>query len=174
MEYFEYFPYLIWAENGKEFFAQDITIRIILDEMSIKDKTIFYDYRIEDSDTLESIADKFYGDYRLAWIILIVNKLFDVEFDIPMSPQIFKEYIDDKYGNINVALQNKKYFIKINGADWVEVDQETYNQTIPDLRKMKSLYEMEMEKNEAKRNIKLLKAPYVSGFIKTFIDKLKV
>lgn len=174
MEYFEYFPYLSWTDQAKEYLAQDITIRIIIDEMSIKDKTIFYDYRIEDSDTLESLANKFYGDYRLSWIILIVNKLFDVEFDLPMQQEVFKEYIVDKYGSIEVALQSKKYFIKINNTDWVEVDLDRYNQTAPDLRKMRNLYEIELENNEKKRNIKILKEDYVNDFIQKFIEKLRV
>lgn len=174
MEYFEYFPYLIWRESGKEFLAQDITIRIILDELSIKDKTIFYEYRYEDSDSLEFLAEKFYKDYRLAWVIMVVNKIFDRDFDLPMPPEVFNEYILDKYGTIQVAMNNKKYYIKINNSDWIEVDEETYNATTPDNRKMMTLYEVELEKNEKRRNIKILKETYLSNFINKFIDLLKV
>ncbi len=175
MEYFDYFPYLLWTESGKEYLAQDITIRIILDALSIKDKTVFYEYRYEDSDSLEYLAERFYKDYRLAWLIMIVNNIFDREFDLPMPPNVFNEYILDKYGSIDVANQNKKYFIQINENDeWVEVDYATYTATAPDKRKMKTYYEIELEENEKKRNLKILKESYVPEFINKFIELLRV
>ncbi|MCX8008234.1 MAG: baseplate wedge protein 53 [Patescibacteria group bacterium] len=174
MEYFDHFPYLLWEEKKQEFMAQDITIRIIVDTMSLKDKTLFYDYTLSDSENLEQLAERVYKDYKLAWLILLVNELFDREFDLPMSPNTFHNYITTKYGSVANANQIRKYFIKINESDWVEVDYEQYVAYNPQLRRIRTAYELEQEKNEAKRKIRILKEEFVPQFINIFINLLKV
>ncbi|MCX8008107.1 MAG: baseplate wedge protein 53 [Patescibacteria group bacterium] len=174
MEYFEHFPYLLWEENGKEFLAQDITIRIIVDKISLMDKTLFYDYTLKDSESLEELAEKVYGDFRLAWVIMIVNEIFDREFDLPMNTNAFNSYIIKKYGSIANANNIKKYYYQINEKDLVEVDQTMYFQIPFTKRKMKSMYDIEMEINENKRKIRILKPEYLPQFINNFVNLLKV
>lgn len=167
MEYFEYFPYLYWKENGKEFLAQDITIRVIFDEISIKDKTIFYNYRIQDSDTLEMIAQNFYDDYTYSWVIMLVNKIFDRDFEWPMNSYEFSQYILDKYGSVSVANQ-PRYFIKVGENFWTEVSYQQYLTTDPLKRKIRTSYELEHEQNEKRRNIKILKREFLADFLNKF------
>lgn len=167
-EYFDNFPYLRWKDTPSSIYTvQDITIRIILDELSIKDKTLFFDYKLQENETLELVAEKAYGDYTLSWVIMIINKLFHRDFDLPMTSQEFSQYILDKYKSLAVANQ-KVYYIKINDNEWTPVSEEQYNNTSPLRRKFKTYYEIEHEKNEEKRNIKLLVKEYMPTFLERF------
>ena len=58
---------------------------------------LYYKYNYKDSDTPEIIASKYYKNPELHWIILLTNRAFDVNFDFPMSYEVFESYIEDKY-----------------------------------------------------------------------------
>jgi hypothetical protein len=58
---------------------------------------LFYEYAIQDGDTPEIIAEKYYGDPFRYWIILLSNEIFDPLWDWPLSDQMFLQYIDTKY-----------------------------------------------------------------------------
>lgn len=175
-EYFEKFPYLIWTEEGtgNEYILQDITARIVIDPESLRDKVLFDDVYVSDSDSPELIAQQYYDDYNYSWVVLFVNNLFDRDFDWPMNSNQFSEYILDKYGTLDVANSEKHYFIQINDSEWVEVDYSQYLNTVPEKRKMKTAYEIEQERNENKRKLRLLKKEYLGTLVNFFNEKLKV
>ena len=60
----------------------------------------YYSVEIEDGDTPEILADKVYGDINAGWIILYSNKIFDPQFDWPLTNKQFDRYIISKYGSI--------------------------------------------------------------------------
>ena len=55
-----------------------------------------------DGETPEIVADKFYNDSELYWIILMANEMIDPRFDWPLSYVNLLNYVDNKYGTANV------------------------------------------------------------------------
>jgi hypothetical protein len=60
---------------------------------------LFYTYSVQDGDTPESIAYKYYGDQYRYWIVLYGNQSLDPQWDWPMSTRQFGKFIVDKYTN---------------------------------------------------------------------------
>jgi hypothetical protein len=58
---------------------------------------LFYTYNIQEGDTPEIIAHKYYEDPYRYWIVLYVNKLMDPLWDWPMNYQTFNDYLVAKY-----------------------------------------------------------------------------
>lgn len=95
----------------------DLIARVKIADRYINEDSLYYQYEFKDSDTAESIAHKYYKNPELHWIILITNQIFDVNFDFPMSYDVFKNYILDKYKNMGAPSSLK---IENQGSGYVD------------------------------------------------------
>ena len=72
--------------------------RVKLSE-EIKRNAAFFDkYDVMDGETPEIIADKFYGDSNLHWLILLSNEIIDPRLDWVMDFNTLVSYVKGKYG----------------------------------------------------------------------------
>lgn len=101
-KYFSKFPKILY----NKFVVTDLLTRINIRETWLNNPSLYYDYLYKDLDRPEHIAQKYYGDEDLHWIIMITNKAFDKNFDFPMSYGVFSKYIEDKYKALG-ELENK-------------------------------------------------------------------
>jgi hypothetical protein len=58
---------------------------------------VFYEYAIQEGDTPEIIAHKYYGDPYKYWIVLYSNQILDPVWDWPMDDQQLLDYLENKY-----------------------------------------------------------------------------
>jgi hypothetical protein len=155
---------------------------------------IYYKYDIQDGDTPEIIAHKYYGDVYRYWIVLYVNQILDPQWGWPVTGNTFESYINDKYPSINVydtAHHYEKIITQVDSGTLITttntlvIDEYTYNNlpesttsvyfpsgtvTITTTKKIVSLYDYELNLNESKRNIKLLNSLYVNQLETEFSD----
>lgn len=134
---------------------------------------VFYEYTIQNGDRPDTIAEKYYGDSKYAWVVLHFNTIIDPFFGWPLFDQNFNNYIEGKYGSIATAqattheyrkiLSNKTvlYDGTVIPKRYIAVDQTTYNATGSASRELVTKYDYEIELNEEKRKIKLLDSRYL-------------
>jgi hypothetical protein len=195
-KYFSYFPKTLYTADLNT--AQSVLniISRFTFENSFKDNTtVSYEYDIQDSDTPEIIASKFYKDPERHWIVLLFNNITDPQFDWPMDYKTLISFIDEKYkGNANVGQSGTNWsqsniyaYYKVETRTTLstntvvtnkfQVDSNTYsnivstnnNVTLADgniiriqiAKETQSYYDYEMQNNESKRKIKLLKPEFV-------------
>ena len=108
MRYFEYFPlipYPVTFSDGTTatFYAKNIFERVQMMGDIVSNINSYYQYSMQDGDTFENIAYRYYGDINKYWIILFTNKIIDPFYDAPLKYQQFVEYIDNKYGSSTAA-----------------------------------------------------------------------
>ena len=202
-KYFNYFPKTLYTSDDVNLGSFTNLISRFSFEKSFKDSTaVSYEYDIQDSDTPEIIADKFYDDSERHWIVLMFNDITDPQFDWPMDYRTLISFIDEKYkASANVgqsgsswAQSHTKAYYKIETrttistntitVNKIEVDANTYanvtssssNVTLADgyiitiavSKDTQSYYDYEMELNESKRSIKLLKPEFVTAIEEEF------
>ena len=197
-KYFNYFPKTVYTLNSLDVeTVTNITSRFGF-EQSFKDNSaVYYEYDIQDSDTPEIIASKFYDSPERHWAVLMINNIVDPQFDWPLDQRTIISYINEKYSaNASVGqsgttwaqanihsyykvetrisnsteaqLQSK---LQIDANTYANVAATTSNLTLDDgnsitittTKETKSYYDYEVEENEAKRTIKLLKPEFVSS-----------
>jgi hypothetical protein len=102
--FFEKFPLLLYTlDNGKTVqTVPDILRRAVLSDELKNNSTYFDQYDIKDGETPEIVADYWYGDSNLHWLILIANDIIDPRFDWPMSYNNLVEFVKGKYGEEDV------------------------------------------------------------------------
>tara|TARA_R110000772_G_scaffold7228_3_gene24733 strand:+ start:1475 stop:2050 length:576 start_codon:yes stop_codon:yes gene_type:complete len=173
-EYFTYFPTI---EHDLTNVGQKVTLTNVLRRFIVRNDLqertdIFYKYNVQEGDRPDIIAEKYYGDADLAWLVLHFNDIKDPIFEFPLFGRNFDNYIKGKYGSVLSAraevheyrriLQEKE--VKFDGTiipeRYVVVDLTTYNTLNPTARRTIYKYDWEEELNEKKREIKILDKRY--------------
>ena len=109
--YFAQFPLITYDSVGDENFK---IVTNLLKRIGIRSKVrantmIFDTYDVKEGETPESIADLFYDDPELHWIILMINDITDRYHQWPMSTPQFNAYLADKYDNIDTVHHYEVY-----------------------------------------------------------------
>jgi len=207
--YFNYFPSTIYTSSANSSgldIVTNITARFGFERTLKENGASFYKYDIQDSDTPEIIASKFYDNPERHWIVLAFNDIYDPQWDWPLPQNSLIKYIDEKYsanGSANTPAQTGivwsqsvnnvhsyyKVITRTNSDDQsivetVQLDANTWantaaynvnytlqdgsviNETLEKTRK--TFYEYEVEENDKKRTINLLKAEFVPAVEKEF------
>lgn len=102
--YFENFPltyYSCYDDLSNVKIVTNITTRVKISNEA-KNKLALYDeYDIRDGETPEIVADRFYNNPQLHWIVLHVNDIIDPRFEWPLSVNNLYKYCQGKYSNVN-------------------------------------------------------------------------
>jgi len=98
MFYFNTLPKIITPDqNGNNILLTNLVARARLIDSLRDNPMLFYEYAIQEGDTPEIIAEKYYEDPYLYWIVLLSNELLDPLWDWPLDYVTFLSYIDSKY-----------------------------------------------------------------------------
>jgi len=193
MQYFDTLPKVLYTQNGVASIYTNLLARVSVIPEILKDPLIYYSYDIQEGDTPEVIAHKYYGDSYRYWIVLFANELLDPQWDWPLTSKMFEKYLTDKYPSTNIYSEIEYYEKVITQYDVntqtttinkIRIDEATYNGlpvtqtttyvlptgpvTITTERNAVSIYDYELNQNEAKRNIKILNSIYVNQFEEQF------
>ena len=189
MQYFKTLPKIITSNyNGSAIILTNLMARANIIPEVLKSPLLYYTYDIQEGDTPEIVAHKYYDDSYRYWIVLFANQILDPQWDWPLSGNNFNKYIADKYTEFNPyatahhfekLIQQTDIQTGIVTTNVISVDEDTYNgiteetntYTLPTglvsvttMGRAISYYTYELELNESKRNIRLLNKDYVNEF----------
>ena len=197
MQYFDTLPKVIYTDAvGISKIVTNIMSRVSIIPQLLKNPLNYYQYDIQEGDTPEIVAHKYYGDSYRYWIVMISNELIDPQWDWPMNNTVFSKYLENKYPNIQTSSTIHHYEKIITQYDIdsmtttinkIQITEDVYNglpttqtttYTLPAGNVVitvetnaVSIYDYELELNEDKRSIKLLNSIYVNQ-IETEYQKL--
>jgi hypothetical protein len=98
MLYFSKLPKILTPDqNGNSIVLTNLLARATLLEEFQNNPMLFYQYAIQDGDTPEIIAEKYYDDPYRYWIVLHSNNILDPLWEWPLPYEEFLKYIDSKY-----------------------------------------------------------------------------
>jgi hypothetical protein len=158
--------------GGKE--ATNIINSILVKYHPATNTTQFLYHTVKDGETPEVLAHKYYGNPYFHWIIILMNNIVDPNYDWPLDPQKFNAMMTNRYGSGNE--DKVHHFTDQNGKRLDEVaalDAQEYfdiNGNYPVNVLPVSNREYEIEKNDEKREIKILRSRYLNEFVNQFED----
>ena len=98
MYYFKTLPKIITPDqNGYPILMTNLLARSTIVQELLNNPMQFYEYAIQEGDTPEIVAEKYYGDPFKYWIVLFSNQILDPVWEWPMAYATFLEYLDLKY-----------------------------------------------------------------------------
>jgi hypothetical protein len=138
---------------------------------------LYYTHTIEEGQSIQFIADRYYDDVTLDWVIYITNDIIHPVYDLPLDYENFINFIKAKYGGVESALN------EIHHYEWIiqtqstlfdgtvipektiTVDSTTYASLAADEKRTVSSFTYEERLNEQKRKIKILHRDYLDQFL---------
>ena len=103
--YFKSFPYTFYSLDNATTVqvVTNITNRITLSEETKNNLSLYDEYDIKDGETPELVADKFYSNPELHWLILHYNDILDPRFDWPLDTNNLNRYLTGRYNDVNAV-----------------------------------------------------------------------
>ena len=147
-----------------------------------KNVTAFTKYKIIGEERPEQIAQKLYGSSTYDWVVLISNNIINVRTEWPLSDSEFSDYLERKYTEAELAqphhyettavIDSRGKLVLPAGKIVDSNFSITYYDGLSITKnpvKMVSVYEYEIQQNDKKRNIYVLRNRY----LQTAIDDMK-
>jgi len=159
--------------------------------------TFYKKYAVQDGIGIETVANSYYGSPFYDWIIILTNNYINPQFSFPVNSETVRKIAEERYGETEaysgihhyetiekksgqtvdgldvLALKggltvDKKFydsqFTYFNGTQPVNVNGNTVSKAITN-------FEYEVEENEKKREIYLLRRTYLKRFVNEFKKK---
>lgn len=170
----------------------DIFKRIIFSKEYLDNSSYYQKYDLRQGDSPEDISFRFYGTPNLHWLVLMVNNIVDPRFEWPLTEEELYEQTKSKYGvaqNVYATnrAKNKKgyvvetFFILTEESTHEEPqrllfetnDSESINQAVAyqdstEIDQFESNFEVETERNEINRSIRILRPEIVKNILNSY------
>ena len=186
MNYFDLFPdvQLPSFSNKRNSSNDYITTKNLFKRGKVRDEffqdvTTFYQYSVNGDDRPDNVADKVYDNDKLDWVVLIANNIINIRDEWPMGQYDFQRYLNNKYDSTQLGQIHHYETNEVRNPDdklllqsGLTVDSDftfsyTYQGTQYNVSNLTSVsnFEHEVNKNDKKRVIYLLRPEYVGTII---------
>ena len=164
MSYFAQFPLIPYDSVGAGNFK---LVTNLLKRVGIRAKikanvSVFDTYDVKEGETPEMLADKFYDDPELHWVVLMMNDITDRYHQWPLNYNQFLAHINDKYSNVDATHHYE--LEQTSGDTTIKIDIGTDNTEHSGATAVTN-YEYEISQEDKKRKIRLLDPTYIGVFI---------
>jgi hypothetical protein len=135
MRYFSNFPKLITSDGkGNVNLSTNLLARVNLVPNLLNNPSLFYKYNLQDGDTPEIIASKYYDNPYRYWIFLYGNNIIDPQWDLALSDKNFEAYLQSKYyaaanSNNQTVIAYTKSTVKYYKKVVITLDSNTETET---------------------------------------------
>ena len=186
MAYFDLFPNVeLPSFSGKRNSSYDtIVVKNLFKRGKVREDffqnvAAFNKFRVIGDDRPDNGAFKIYGDEELDWVVLLSNNIINIRDEWPMSQYDFQRYLDNKYDPVQLGqvhhyetkeIRNPNGFILLQGGLVVDADftfSYSYNSVDYNINEVISVSNLqyEIDKNDDKRSIYVIRPEYVSTVI---------
>lgn len=111
--YFSYLPtipYNTFDGSHKYKVVTDIFKRARATLEARTDKTIYYNYRVQDGQKPEHVSYNYYDSPKYHWVILMMNEIRDPQWCWPLGSHALERFVVNKYGSAQTAATQIKHY----------------------------------------------------------------
>ena len=189
MSYFDLFPNILLPSHeanrnsNRDFVASKNLFRRgkIRDDF-FESAVSFEKFNVVGDDRPDNVANEVYNDPQLDWVVLLSNNIINVRDEWPMSQYDFQRYLDNKYDKVQLSQIHHYETVEVFNPQGLklleaglEVDEsfeykysfEGINYTVSDVTSVTN-YQYEINKNDAKRSIYLVRNSYLPMILEDF------
>ena len=189
MAYFDLFPNVLLPSHSekrtsnRDFVAsKNLFKRGAIRNDFFENAVTFEKYNVVGDDRPDNVASEIYDDPELDWVVLLSNNIINVRDEWPMSQYDFQRYLDNKYDKVQLSQIHHYETVEILNPlglrileAGLEVDEsfeykysfEGTNYTVSDVTSVTN-YQYEINKNDAKRSIYLVRNSYLPMILEDF------
>tara|TARA_Y100001963_G_scaffold89151_1_gene123171 strand:- start:1130 stop:1777 length:648 start_codon:yes stop_codon:yes gene_type:complete len=183
MAYFDLFPDVLIASqtqtrnsNSDIVRSKNLFRRGAIRGDFFKNAVAFNKYQILGDDRPDNVAEEIYGNPELDWVVLLSNNIINIHDEWPMSQADFQRYLDNKYDKVQLGeihhyetkeVRNPDGILLLQKGHHVDADfsyKFSYNGVETTVSEVTSVtnYQHEINKNDEKRSIYVLREQYLT------------
>ena len=188
-EFFQHYPQISYDISGTKP-AKLKTVINLMEKAKLKstvqnDIVAYFPYSIMEGERPDHVSKKTYGNVKYTWLIFLINNITDPIYDWPLGTREFGAYVKNKYGSLATAKSSIHQYeqilrtrVEATGTTAaipearIIIDETTYDTLDTDVRNIKYCYDWEVDRNEAKRDIKLISRNFVADILTEHAEKL--
>ena len=106
--YFSKFPLI----NYNNYAAVNITERAVIAEQSFRNPYLIYPYDLIEGERPDQLADRYYSDQYMGWLLYLTNGVIDPYYDWYISEKDFHLFLCKKYFDLGLVVQDKINILK--------------------------------------------------------------
>lgn len=159
--FFKAMPKITYKVDEKTIVTKDIFRRVGLDRQ-INNRLALESHYVKNGETPDIISNNVYGSSKYHWTILVVNDIVDTYEEWPKRDEELLDFVESKYGTGNANFTHH-YRLIANKDITVDYDPSKISEIEPVTN-----YNYELDINQSKRQIFLLKTEYISRFIANY------
>lgn len=173
MAFFRQFPKVDYDIRGDKtkVLVTNLTRRTRFRDFTKLNNVAFDFYDVKDGETPEYIANEFYGDPELHWVILMANDIVDYYTEWPMTVPTFEAYVKEKYDDVNGVHHYEYPQESGDTTTLIELPNESAT-TIPSDAVIVTNYDYEERLQNERRRIRLLRPEFIAQVKKEFRNKM--
>ena len=188
-EFFQHYPQISYDISGTKPAKLKTVInlmeRVKLKSLVADDIVAYFPYSIMEGERPDHVSKKTYGNVKYTWLIFLINDITDPIYDWPLGTREFGAYVKNKYGSLATAKSSIHQYeqilrTRVEATGTTEpipeariiIDETTYDTLAVTARNIKYCYDWEVDRNEAKRDIKLIDRRYVADILSEHAEKL--
>ena len=186
MAYFDLFPNILIASHTENrnsnldmVLSKNLFKRAKIREDFFQNVIAFNKFQVEGDDRPDNVADEVYGNSKLDWVVLLSNNIINIHDEWPMSQSDFQRYLDNKYDKVQLTqihhyetkeIKSPDGSILLEEGQHVDADftykysQDGSNYSVNSVTSV-SNYQYEIDKNDAKRSIYVIRKKYLDMII---------
>jgi hypothetical protein len=197
VKYFQTLPKLIVTDpNNNSTLFTNLLARASVIQSLLINPLVYYEYDIQDTDTPEIIAHKYYGTVDRFWLVLFANQIIDPIWDWPLDTYDFNKYVNSKYTTAKLS-EIHHYEKIVTKTDIVTntvtienivIDEYTYDNLLESIdsydlptgtvsisitKKAVDNFGYEFDLNESKRTIKIINEIYADQIESEFYKLMR-
>ena len=167
--------------------VKNIFKRAVLRDDIFDEVTAFTKYSVQGDERPDQVAYRFYKDSGLDWVVLTTNNIIHVRDEWPMGNQDFLTYLNDKYtsqelSNVHhyeteIIRDSRGRLIQPEGLTVPAGHSVSFldNGVLRTESKVKlfTFLQNEIDLNDAKREINILKENYLALFLEDFSEVMQ-
>ena len=168
--YFNTMPLMTYrTPDGKDKKVRDIFNRVAF-KSTIRGRLSLYPYEIQLGDTPEIIAQRVYQNPQYHWLVLLVNEITNPYEEWPKDFEQLETFVKGKYGAGNENAVH--HYSIVDSEPELIVDYDAAKIASGEHRAVTN-YDYEIELNDEKRKIFLLRNEFVGEFVTQYKKLMK-
>ncbi len=103
-QFFAKFPLVEYEMGGQTFVLKNLASRAVIKDSVGSDPFAYQPYEFIDGERADQLAERYYGDEYLSWLVYLSGDVVDPYHDLPITDSEMNAIVESEHGTVETAI----------------------------------------------------------------------